>query len=74
MFSMLTVAAVFIVRRRSDRSESVVRAIGYPVTPILFIIMTVWMIVYFVVLDPMTMVYSLLSLVPGIIVYFLVKK
>lgn len=74
MFSMLTVAAVFIVRRRSDRSESVVRAIGYPVTPILFIIMTVWMIVYFVVLDPMTMVYSLLSLLPGIIVYFLVKK
>ncbi|MFZ9027388.1 MAG: APC family permease [Crocinitomicaceae bacterium] len=74
MFSMLTVAAVFIVRRRSDRSDNVVKAIGYPVTPILFIIMTLWMIVYFVVLDPMTMVYSLLSLVPGIIVYFLVKK
>jgi APA family basic amino acid/polyamine antiporter len=74
MFSMLTVASVFIVRKRSDRPENVVRSIGYPITPILFILMTLWMIAYFVVLDPMTMVYSLLSLVPGVIVYFLVKK
>lgn len=74
IFSMLTVASVFVVRKRKDRSENVVRSIGYPITPILFILITLWMILYFVVLDPMTLVYSLLSLVPGVIVYFLVRK
>lgn len=74
MFSMLTVASVFIIRKRTDRNESVVRAIGYPITPILFISTTVWMILYFVLLDPITLLYSFISIVPGLIIYFLVKE
>lgn len=74
IFSMLTVASVFVVRKRGDRKESVVKSIGFPITPLLFILITLWMILYFLVLDPMTLVYSLLSLVPGVFVYFLVRK
>lgn len=74
IFAMLTVASVFVIRTRREVNPNVVKSIGYPFTPIIFILITLWMVVYFVLLDPMTLVYSLLSLVPGVIIYFLVKR
>jgi APA family basic amino acid/polyamine antiporter len=40
IFAALTVAAVFVLRRRGHRAPY--RTIGYPVTPILFIALSGW--------------------------------
>lgn len=74
IFSFLTVAGVFIIRRRNHSDKDVVKTWGYPLTPLIFIGFTIWMVVYFVLQDPLTLVYSLLTMVTGFIVYFALKK
>lgn len=74
IFSLLTVFGVFILRRRDKRSNShstnFVKSWGYPVTPIIFILVTLWMISFFVIADPMILVWSLITLIPAVIVFY----
>ncbi len=86
LFSLLTVIGVFIIRYKKQRglnlpgsdspgSETdVVKTWGYPVTPIIFILATIWMIIYFVKEDPSKLLYALIILVPGAIIYFLAEN
>lgn len=74
VFSLLTVAGVFIVRRRIPAEERPVKTWGYPVTPIIFIIATLWMIYSFAATDTNKIWYSLIAIVPGILLYFAVER
>ena len=74
IFSMLTVGGIFILRSRKATSETRVKAWGYPITPIVFIGFTLWMIFYFVSSDPMKIVYALCTILPAIIIYFFSKN
>jgi APA family basic amino acid/polyamine antiporter len=74
VFSMLTVIGVFILRYRHPEMERPVKAWGYPITPAIFIIATCWMIVFFAKDDPYKLVYSLLTIVSGLLVYFLIQN
>lgn len=73
-FSMLTVIGVFILRYRFPEMERPVKTWGYPITPIIFIAATCWMIVYFAMGDPYKLLYSLLTIVSGLIIYFLIQN
>ncbi len=74
IFSLLTVFGVFILRAREKKSEmhatNYVRAWGYPLTPIIFIGVTLWMISYFVIDDPIRLVWSLATVIPAVIIYY----
>ena len=47
LFATLTVGSLFVLRRRrSGRAVQTFRAFGYPFTPLLFIAVTIWMMVW----------------------------
>lgn len=72
IFSMLTVAGIFILRRHyKDRPFHVP---FYPVTPVIFIVVTSWMIYYMFRENPRIIFYSLGTMIPGAILYFIIAK
>lgn len=73
-FSLLTVAGVFILRFRNKTNEHTVKTWGYPITPLIFIGLMVWMILFFALDEPMIIVWSLGSMVPGIILYYATRN
>jgi APA family basic amino acid/polyamine antiporter len=52
VFAALTVAGVFVLRRREPGLARPYRTVGYPVTPIVFLALAAWSIVYTVVERP----------------------
>jgi APA family basic amino acid/polyamine antiporter len=84
LFSLLTVIGVFILRYRKASNENTVKTWGYPVTPLVFIAGTGWMIYYFIEKDVLAAYYgkaeyegiiltTLWMLLPGIAFYFLAE-
>jgi APA family basic amino acid/polyamine antiporter len=74
MFSMLVVFGVFIVRFRKLHNENTIRSFAYPLAPILFLASGFWMIYFFVAMDPQKLLWSISTLVPGVLLYFLSKR
>lgn len=80
-FSMLTVAGVFVHRKRFPQAERPYKTWGYPVVPIIFILLIFWSIVYLVYEDYMNTfvnqtqsvmwmtIMSLFTLLTGFILY-----
>ena len=73
LFSMLVVAGVFIIRFKKLDSKGV-KALLYPLSPVLFIGMGLWIIYSFAVDDPVIILYTVLTVLPAIILYFLHKR
>ncbi len=72
IFSMLTVAGIFFLRRtHPDRPFHLP---FYPVTPLVFITVTCWMIYYMFREDPKIVFYSLGTMVPGAVLYLAMAK
>ncbi len=71
LFSLLTVFGLFILRYKNDNKndDSVYRSPLFPIPALIFISASIWMITFFAMNEPMKLVYGLLSLVPGIIIY-----
>ncbi len=74
IFSLLTVLGVFILRRRKNQADSVVKSWGYPITPLVFAAFSIWMISYFVQMKPIIIVWFLLTIVPAIVIYYVTKS
>ncbi|MFM8431775.1 MAG: APC family permease, partial [Bacteroidota bacterium] len=74
IFSTMTVLGVFILRFKKMTNENTIRTFGYPITPLLFLVVSVWMIVYFVKEDPKKLLWSLLTVIPAIPIHYLSKK
>lgn len=72
IFSMLTVAGVFILRKKYKQGPF--RLPFFPWPPIIFIAVTCWMIYYMFREDPKIILYSLATMVPGAILYVSVLK
>jgi APA family basic amino acid/polyamine antiporter len=74
LFSILTVFGVFILRWRKASTENTVKTWGYPITPIIFILLMIWMIIFFVYDNPMILVWSLVTMVPAVVIYYFSKN
>ncbi len=74
IFSMATVLGIFILRRRHTAEKRVYSVPFYPLPPIIFTICTCWMIYYVTENDPWIILYSLATMVPGLIIYFAISK
>ncbi|MCQ2288203.1 MAG: amino acid permease [Muribaculaceae bacterium] len=84
--SLLTVAGVFVHRRRFKDAPRPYKTLGYPVTPILFCSIIVWSIVYLMYTDfekafvtheqalPWTTIASIGTLLMGALLWFVNKK
>ena len=72
IFSMFTVAGVFVLRRKFK--ERPFRVPLYPLPPLIFILVTCWMIYYMFKEDPKIILYSIATMVPGIALYFSVSQ
>jgi APA family basic amino acid/polyamine antiporter len=72
IFGALTVAAVFVLRSRGlPRPYSM---LGYPVTPVLYIGLALWMIIAGLIEAPVTALYGFGTLALGVAVYVLAGK
>ncbi len=72
IFSMLTVVGIFFVRKNyQDRPFKLPL---YPIPPLIFIVVTCWMIYYMFRDDPKIIFYSLATMVPGAVIYFSISK
>jgi APA family basic amino acid/polyamine antiporter len=70
LFSFLTVLGVFIYRRRFKSELGPYRTWGYPITPLIFIIANLWMLIYIFKHHTRESVMGLGTLVIGALVYF----
>jgi APA family basic amino acid/polyamine antiporter len=71
LFSALTVLGVIVLRMREPRLERPYRTWGYPVTPILFLIVSGIMILYVTKSNPRETLEGLGTILAGLIVYYL---
>ena len=69
--SLLAVAAVFILRRRSPEAPRPYRTLGYPVTPALFLLASLGMVANAFITDPKGTGATFGIIGAGIPVYFL---
>jgi APA family basic amino acid/polyamine antiporter len=69
IFYGLTTASVFIFRRRMPDAERPYRAWGYPVVPILFLLVTAWLLVNTLWATPLQAIIGLILIALGFPVY-----
>lgn len=73
IFSMITVIGIFWLRKQHPQADSF-KVPLYPVTPLIFVGCTVWMIYYVAADDPKILIYSLATLIPGYILYLFANR
>jgi APA family basic amino acid/polyamine antiporter len=69
IFAMLTVAAVFVMRVKEPDAPRPYRTLGYPVTPIVFLVATGWVLYAQIDMHPWESLYGFLTLAIGGIGY-----
>jgi APA family basic amino acid/polyamine antiporter len=52
-------------------NENTIKTWGYPFTPILFLMVSIWMIVFFVMQEPVKIVWSALTILPAFVLYYM---
>lgn len=72
IFSMLTVAGIFILRKRYKNRPFQIP--WYPLPPIIFIAVTCWMIYYMFREDPKIILYSVATMIPGAVLHLLLSR
>lgn len=73
IFSMITVIGIFWLRKQHPNADAY-KVPLYPITPLIFVGCTIWMIYYVAADDPMILIYSLATLIPGYILYILANR
>ncbi len=73
IFYILTIAAVFRLRKTQPKAERPYRAFGYPVVPALYLISAVVILVVLFVYRPATTIPGVVIVLIGVPVYFLFK-
>jgi APA family basic amino acid/polyamine antiporter len=74
IFTFMTVLGVFVLRIKEPNLKRPYKAWGYPVTPIIYLLVTGWMIVYFLKMKPQILVAILITLVAGTLIYYVSKR
>jgi APA family basic amino acid/polyamine antiporter len=73
MFSMLVVASLFVLRLNEPDLPRPYVTWGYPITPLVYLVVQGWTIVFFAMGDPSTFAASLGTIAVGVAAYFVVK-
>ncbi|HEX8748151.1 MAG TPA: amino acid permease [Pyrinomonadaceae bacterium] len=70
IFYGLTTASVFVLRRRMPDAERPYKAWGYPVVPVLFLLVTAWLLVNTLIATPLQAIIGLILIALGLPVYW----
>lgn len=71
VFAGLTILGAFVLRAREPDADRPYRTFGWPVTPLLFLVLSVWMAGHSIRVRPVESLYGLGTLVAGAVVYLL---
>ena len=73
LFAGLTVGGIFILRRRKGKSKTY-RNRSYPVAPVLFMIITLWMVIHALINQPLASIAGLATIAAGWVLYRIQKR
>jgi APA family basic amino acid/polyamine antiporter len=71
LITAVTVASIFVLRRREPDIERPYRTWGYPWPPMVFLILSAWSLIYMMLERPWESLAGLLTLSAGLVIYFL---
>lgn len=74
LFASLTVAGLIVLRIREPGLVRPFRCPGYPVTPILFLLVNAWMIYYLGAQNHKALIASAVTISVGFLIYFVIAK
>jgi basic amino acid/polyamine antiporter, APA family len=74
IFYILTTSAVFILRRKMPEATRPYKTLGYPITPIVFILVGVWLLINTLQTSPLEAGIGLLLISLGIPIYFYFRR
>ncbi|MBU1053930.1 MAG: amino acid permease [Proteobacteria bacterium] len=74
IFAVLTVLGLMYLRARMPDSKQTYKTFGYPVTPLIFILGNMWIIIFCVKENPIVTFYGALTIISGLIFYFIFKR
>lgn len=74
LFTFLTVLGVFVLRWRRPELPRPYRAWGYPFTPLLFLALSAWTLVFIIKDKPTESLYGLVTVASGLLFYFAAQK
>ena len=72
--SLLTVAGIFVLRAREPELERPYRAWGYPVTPIVYLVLTSWTLLYILFDRPSQGLIGLGLIAAGLVFYWVAGR
>ena len=71
IFTVLAVAGVFVLRSKNKNKSEKYKVWGYPVTPMLFIVLSLWSLLYLLIKERTETSAGLLTILAGVIFYWL---
>lgn len=74
LFTFLTVAGVFILRTKLKHIETIYKTPFYPITPILFLGILLWVIINIIRERPIESLYGLITVCIGLLIYFFTNR
>jgi APA family basic amino acid/polyamine antiporter len=74
LITTITVGGVFVLRRKKSESDSTYRTWGYPLTPMIFIAVSCWTLVFVAIDRPFESLVSLAILLVGLGLYFIAER
>jgi APA family basic amino acid/polyamine antiporter len=74
LFTFLTVLGVFVLRWRRPELPRPYRAWGYPVTPLVFLALSAWTLVFIIRDKPLESLWGLATVASGLLIYFAAQK
>lgn len=70
LFSLLVVSGVFVLRWREPALPRPYRTWGYPVTPAIFVILSVWTLAFVAIAKPREALYGVATVASGLVLLF----
>jgi APA family basic amino acid/polyamine antiporter len=74
IFATLTVAGIFVIRKRFKSDKIPIKTIGYPVTPLFFIFFNLSMIWFLSLKNPVVLFSSLFTIFLAWVLYYFMRK
>jgi len=74
LFSSLAVSCVIVLRLRNPQADRPFRAWGYPVTPVLFLVVSIWTMIWAVRGRPWESVLALVTVIVGGLAFYVVER
>jgi basic amino acid/polyamine antiporter, APA family len=71
---MLTVLGLMVLRLKPGALRSAYKTFGYPATPIIFIAGNLWIAYFSIQAQPLTTLWSLVTIGAGVLLYFYFRK